>query len=111
MTMIKEAIDVIKKNDRGGFTVPTNRLYPHQWNWDSGFTALGISSLDKSRAWQELVMLINAQWTNGMVPHIIFHENNPNYFPGPDQWKKKCRVANKLSLSTTRISKCYMANG
>ena len=50
MTMIKEAIDVIKKNDRGGFTVPTNRLYPHQWNWDSGFTALGISSLDKSRA-------------------------------------------------------------
>ena len=88
MTMIKEAIDVIKKNDRGGFTVPTNRLYPHQWNWDSGFTALGISSLDKSRAWQELVMLINAQWTNGMVPHIIFHENNPNYFPGPDQWQK-----------------------
>ena len=88
MTMIKEAIDVIKKNDRGGFTIPTNRLYPHQWNWDSGFTALGISSLDKSRAWQELVMLINAQWTNGMVPHIIFHENNPNYFPGPDQWQK-----------------------
>ena len=55
MIMIKEAIDVIKKNDRGGFTIPTNRLYPHQWNWDSGFTALGISTLDKSRAWQELV--------------------------------------------------------
>ena len=53
---------IIKKNDRGGFTIPTNRLYPHQWNWDSGFTALGISSLDKSRAWQELVMLLNAQW-------------------------------------------------
>ena len=43
ITMIKEAIDVIKKNDRGGFTIPTNRLYPHQWNWDSGFTALGLS--------------------------------------------------------------------
>ena len=54
MTMIKEAIDVIKKNDRGGFTVPTNRLYPHQWNWDSGFTALGISSLDKSFAVEDM---------------------------------------------------------
>ena len=88
MERIKEAINVIKENDRGGFTIPTKQLYPHQWNWDSGFTALGISSLDKTRAWQELIMLINAQWTNGMVPHIIFHENNPNYFPGPEQWQK-----------------------
>ena len=87
--MLNEAINVIKKNDRGGFTVPTNQLYPHQWNWDSGFTALGLSLLDKSRAWQELIMLINAQWKDGMIPHIIFHENNPNYFPGPEQWQKE----------------------
>ena len=50
ITMIKEAINVIKKNDRGGFTIPTNRLYPHQWNWDSGFTALGISSLGQIKS-------------------------------------------------------------
>ena len=27
---IEEAIKTIKMNDRGGFTVPTNRLYPYQ---------------------------------------------------------------------------------
>ena len=30
--------------------------------------------------------MIKAQWKNGMIPHIIFHENNPNYFPGPNHW-------------------------
>ncbi len=85
--MIEEAIKVIINNDRGGFTIPTNRLYPHQWNWDSAFTALGISLFDKTRSWQELIMLINAQWRDGMIPHIIFHQNDPDYFPGPDQWK------------------------
>ncbi len=73
--MIEEAIKVIINNDRGGFTIPTNRLYPHQWNWDSAFTALGISLFDKTRSWQELIMLINAQWRDGMIPHIIFHQN------------------------------------
>ena len=89
--IIKDAIKVITNNDRGGFTVPTNRLYPHQWNWDSGFTALGISLFNKTRAWQELIMLINGQWQDGMIPHIIFHENDPNYFPGPDQWQIKAK--------------------
>ena len=79
MIMIEKAIEVIKKNDRGGFTVPSERLYPHQWNWDSVFTALGISLFDKTRAWQELIMLINAQWQDGMIPHIVFHQNNPAF--------------------------------
>ena len=45
---IKEAINIIKNNDRGGYTVPTNRLYPYQWNWDSGFTALGTGYRNNS---------------------------------------------------------------
>ena len=77
------------KNNRGGFTVRTTKLYPHQWIWDSAFTALGISTYNKIRAWQELILLINAEWKNGMIPHIIFHENNPNYFLGPNHWQIK----------------------
>ena len=84
---IKEAIDIIKNNDRGGYTVPTNRLYPYQWNWDSGFTALGIWHFNKWRAWLEITSLLDAQWEDGMVPHIIFRRNDPDYFPGPDVWK------------------------
>ena len=32
---IQEAINIIKMNDRGDYTIPTNRLYTYQWNWDN----------------------------------------------------------------------------
>ena len=84
--MIKEAINVLKENDRGGYTVPTSRLYPFQWNWDSGFTAMGLWHFNKWRAWLEIISLLDAQWENGMIPHIVFRQNDPDYFPGPDIW-------------------------
>ena len=83
---IQEAIKVIKMNDRGGYTVPTNRLYPYQWNWNSVFTALGIWHFNKWRAWSEIVTLLDAQWQDGMLPHIVFRHNDPDYFPGPTIW-------------------------
>jgi hypothetical protein len=84
--MIKEAINVLKENDRGGYTVPTSRLYPFQWNWDSGFTAMGLWHFNKWRAWLEIISLLDAQWENGMIPHIVFRQNDPDYYPGPDIW-------------------------
>lgn len=81
-----QAIEVLKKNDRGGYTVPTARLYPYQWNWDSAFIALGFATFDRPRAWRELELLFEGQGTNGMVPSIIFRRNDPDYFPGPDVW-------------------------
>lgn len=45
------AIDILRENDRGHYTVPTMGLYPFQWNWDSCFTALGQSHFDLDRAW------------------------------------------------------------
>ena len=76
---LQKAIEIINRNDRGGFTIPTNKLYPHQWNWDSAFTALGISTYNKTRAWQELILLINAQWTNGMLSLIHISEPTRPY--------------------------------
>ncbi|GIS37190.1 MAG: hypothetical protein Ct9H90mP9_2200 [Pseudomonadota bacterium] len=40
------------------FTVPTERLYPYQWNWDSAICALGWQSFDEARAWKEIRMLL-----------------------------------------------------
>ena len=57
--VIKEAINVLKENDRGGYTVPTNRLYPFQWNWDSVFTAMGLWHFNKWRAWLEIISLLD----------------------------------------------------
>lgn len=73
-------------NDKGGFTVPTGGLYPYQWNWDSAFAGWGFATFDLDRGWQELESLFACQWPNGMVPHIMFRRNDPDYFPGPDVW-------------------------
>lgn len=80
------AVEILQMNDRGGYTVPTARLYPYQWNWDSAFIALGFATFDRPRAWRELELLFEGQWENGMVPSIIFRRNDPDYFPGPDVW-------------------------
>ncbi|MDD9910067.1 MAG: trehalase family glycosidase [Ahrensia sp.] len=82
----QQAIDILRSNDRGGYTVPTARLYPYQWNWDSAFVALGFATFDLNRAWRELELLLDGQWCNGLLPHILFRQNDPDYFPGPSVW-------------------------
>jgi glycogen debranching enzyme len=77
---------ILKKNDRGGYSVPTDDLYPFQWNWDAGFAAMGYACFDEARAWEELRSLLRGRWDDGMVPHIVFHTHDPRYFPGPEVW-------------------------
>jgi len=82
----KKARDILTGNDQGGYTIPTKGLYPYQWNWDSVFVALGFAEFDQDRAWQEIEMLFEGQWRDGMVPHILFRKDDPSYFPGPSVW-------------------------
>lgn len=86
-TRDREAEAILSANDRGGFSVPTAGLYPFQWNWDSAFAALGYQHSDPERAVRELETLADAQWRDGMIPHIIFHTPDTGYFPGPDVWQ------------------------
>src|ERR1700757_268285 len=81
-----EAIRILEKNDRGGYTIPTEGLYPFQWNWDSAFCAMGIATYSTDRAWDELERLYEGQWASGLVPHIVFHRAVDSYYPGPDVW-------------------------
>lgn len=85
-TIYQQALEVIRENDLGSYTVPTQGLYPFQWNWDSCLTALGIRHSDEARAWTEIETLFAHQWPDGMVPHIVFHVQSDGYFPGPDVW-------------------------
>lgn len=84
--MIEQAKAVMRRNDRGSYTVPTHGLYPFQWNWDSALSALGFAHFDEARAWTEIDTLFAHQWEDGMVPHIIFHQPDDGYFPGPEVW-------------------------
>ncbi|MDD9920817.1 MAG: hypothetical protein OXQ92_00840 [Boseongicola sp.] len=82
----EQARAILKGNDRGMYTVPTAGLYPYQWNWDSAFAAWGFATFDIDRAWTEIQTLLSAQWPSGMIPHILFHQPDPGYFPGPEVW-------------------------
>lgn len=84
--LTQQAIDILTNNDRGGFTIPTPKLYPFQWNWDSAFAALGFATFDHDRAWTEIETLLEGQWADGMLPHIVFKQPDKGYFPGPDVW-------------------------
>ncbi|NND92731.1 MAG: hypothetical protein HKN42_17890 [Granulosicoccus sp.] len=84
--LYQRASEILRLNDRGHYTVPTSGLYPFQWNWDSCLVSLGQQHLDEERAWTELTTLFEHQWDDGMVPHIIFHQHDDGYFPGPDVW-------------------------
>lgn len=66
------AEDVLKRNDRGLYTIPAHKMYPHQWLWDSCFIAIGVRHYDVERAKIEILSLLRGQWSNGMVPHMIF---------------------------------------
>ncbi|MEX0316088.1 MAG: trehalase family glycosidase [Allomuricauda sp.] len=83
--LIHKAIEVLENNfQQKGFTIPSKGLYPFQWKWDSGFIAIGFAHCDLEKAKKEIETLLDAQWENGFIPHIIFHTESDSYFPGPD---------------------------
>src|ERR1700691_4330359 len=75
---------VLDDNWCEGYTIPSARLYPFQWNWDSGFIALGLGLYRPQRAIEEIRSMFKGLWANGLLPHIVFHKPDANYFPGPN---------------------------
>lgn len=84
----------------GSFVRPGRKLYPHQWNWDSAFVALGLAHVDPERGRAEVRSLLKGQWSDGMVPHIVFHTPAPDYSPGPELWDSAaCELAPEVPTS------------
>jgi hypothetical protein len=84
--LIERAVQVLRGNDVEGYTKPSRHLYPHQWNWDSAFIAIGLAHVDWSRAVREIETLLAGRWTNGMIPHIRYNPAVKDYAPGPEWW-------------------------
>jgi hypothetical protein len=76
--LLEQAKQVLHDNDHGHYIAPAKGLYPHQWLWDSCFTAIGLRHLDVERAKTEILSLLRGQWSNGMMPHMLFREENKN---------------------------------
>ncbi len=106
-TLAERAQQVLRANDRGGYTIPTAGLYPFQWNWDASVCALGWMTFDEPRAWREIETLFSGQWTAadygggsaGLLAHITFHQNADSYFPGPDEWGTQALAVRTSSIS------------
>ncbi len=78
---IKESVlehtkSVLKNNWQGNYTIPAKGLYPHQWLWDSCFIAIGYANYDLEKAQSEIRNLLRGQWSNGMLPHMIFADDD-----------------------------------
>lgn len=52
---------ILDRNDKGGYTVPTARLYPFQWNWDSAFVSMGFATFNVERAYREMERLVEGK--------------------------------------------------
>ena len=105
MTLRNKAEFILNGNWMDGFTIPTKKLYPFQWNWDSGFTSLGMSHFNLNYSQRELMSLFSGQWENGMVPHIIFHsENEDTYFPNHDFWNARVNNGAPITPKTSGIT-------
>ena len=87
--LVEQAKAILDLNWTGEYTQPGPRLYPHQWSWDSALIALAYAHYDPGRAEKELRYLFEAQWTNGLLPQIVFNPRFRDYFPGPSFWHAK----------------------
>ncbi len=94
---------VLRANDRGTYTVPSPSLYPHQWLWDSSFSAIGWAHLDTARAEQEILSLLHAQWSNGMIPHMIFNMS-PKYAQDRGAWRSWVAAQSPSDVATSGIT-------
>src|ERR1700760_876684 len=72
--LIAQAAEGLKGNDHGNYTIAAENLYPHQWLWDSCFIAIGLRHVDVERAKIEILSLLRGQWSNGMLPNMIFSQ-------------------------------------
>lgn len=86
VALAARAAYILRDNSSGTATRAGPALYPHQWSWDAGFTAIGLARVDVARAAVELDSLFRGQWRTGMQPHIVFDAGDESYFPTAERW-------------------------
>ena len=98
-----QATAVLAMNDRGSYTVPAEHLYPHQWLWDSCFIAIGLHHIDIDRAQTELTSLLRGQWSNGMLPNMIFN-SDAKYRADRNFWRSWVSPYSPDNVATSGIT-------
>lgn len=102
--IVVDAQSVLESNWIDNRPVPSKALYPHQWNWDTGFIARGYLHIQPERAYHALRTLFQAQWKDGFLPHIVFNPDAPDHFPGPQYWHSEYSKHAPRDIFTSSIS-------
>ncbi len=105
--LLEQAKIVLHDNDHGHYTMPAKGLYPHQWLWDSCFTAIGLRHLDVERAKIEIMSLLRGQWSNGMVPGMIL-DDSPHYRTDRNLWRSWISPYSPDDVTTSGITQAPM---
>lgn len=103
LSLEEQARVILQTNDRGSYTIPAEDLYPHQWLWDSCFVAIGLRHVDIDRAQTELLSLVKGQWSNGMLPNMIFNPD-PKYHRDRDFWRSWVSPFSPDGIATSGIT-------
>ncbi|MGA3150282.1 MAG: trehalase family glycosidase [Candidatus Saccharimonadales bacterium] len=101
--LLDEAKKVLAHNDRKKWTVPAGDLYPHQWLWDSCLISIGLRHLDIDRAQIELTSLLQGQWSNGMLPNIIFSSDD-KYHRDRELWRSYVSPYSPDKVATSGVT-------
>lgn len=102
--LLEQAKTILSTNDqKGHHTIPASGLYPHQWLWDSCFIAVGLSRYNVQRAKIEILNLLQGQWDNGMVPHMIFASDD-GHRRDRNMWRSWTNPNAPDGLATTGIT-------
>ncbi len=99
----QQTLEVLRKNDHGEYTIPAKGLYAHQWLWDSCFIAIGLRHVNIERAQHELKSLLRGQWSNGMLPNIIF-AGDPWYNRDRNIWRSYLSPFSPDDVNTSGVT-------
>ena len=100
--LVHKAKEALKYNDVGKWTRPAPGLYPHQWLWDSSFIAIGLSHYNVHRAKQEILSIFRGQWSNGMIPHMVFGQSKSHI--SPNLWDSRVSPYAPDDMETSGIT-------
>ena len=66
---------------------PSNEYYFHTWFWDSVFHIMALVHANPELAIKNLEFILDSQWENGHIGHIMYRFEDVSYFPNPTLWQ------------------------
>jgi hypothetical protein len=97
------AAEVPADNDTSAHSLPSSQQwYPN--SFEASIVALAWAQLgDASRAVQELNALVDAQWSNGLLPSTVFDARRDSEFPTASFWNANASEFASRSRSTSGV--------